>query len=187
MAQSGHACTGLFAKLDHGPTSRLKLVPKNSRRPAHSLRAHSLEEEMMQRTVRFSAIAAITGLISVAILISATNSNVAQAQSTKGRAAALACGQELKKQCSGVPMGVPFGVPVQPTNVLLCLQKNQAELPTRCRALANNVVRRCDRDAARLCQGVVAGQGNILGCLTTARRSVSSRCNAALDAAFLRQ
>jgi hypothetical protein len=48
-------------------------------------------------------------------------------------------------------------------------------------------VRRCDRDAAQLCQNVVAGQGNILGCLTTARRSVSRQCNAALDSVFLRQ
>jgi hypothetical protein len=53
--------------------------------------------------------------------------------------------------------------------------------------LANNVVHRCDRDAAQHCQAVVAGQGNILGCLTTARRLVSRRCNAALDALFLRQ
>jgi hypothetical protein len=48
-------------------------------------------------------------------------------------------------------------------------------------------VRRCDRDAAQLCQGVVAGQGNILGCLTTAKGAVSAQCNAALDAAYLRQ
>jgi Cysteine rich repeat len=68
-----------------------------------------------------------------------------------------------------------------------CLQKNQEKLSPRCVARANNVVRMCDRDAAQLCQNVVAGQGNILGCLTTAKRSVSRRCNAALDAAFLRQ
>jgi len=41
--------------------------------------------------------------------------------------------------------------------------------------------------ALGLCQGVVAGQGNILGCLTTAKGAVSSQCNAALDAAYLRQ
>jgi hypothetical protein len=50
-----------------------------------------------------------------------------------------------------------------------------------------NVMRMCDEDAARLCQGVVAGpQGNIVGYLTTAKRVVSSQCNAALDAADLR-
>jgi len=153
----------------------LKLLAKNFAEGAHT----ALEKEMMQRTVRFSAIAAITGLLSVATLISATNFNVAQAQSKKGRAAALACGQELKKRCTGVP--------VQANNMLECLRREQGTLSPRCAALANNIGRGCDRDAARLCQGVVAGQGNILGCLTMAKRSVSRRCNAALDAAYLRQ
>ena len=136
---------------------------------------------MMPGTARFSAITAITWLLSVAVFVSAAHFDVAQAQSKsrKDRAAAVACGQEMKKRCTGVP--------VQANNMLECLRKEQANLPPRCVALANNVARRCDRDAARLCQGVVAGQGNILGCLTMARRSVSSRCNVALDAAFLRQ
>jgi hypothetical protein len=127
---------------------------------------------MLQRTVHLSATAAITSLLSVAILISAAHFNVAQAQ--KGRA----CGQELQKHCTGVPV---FG-----NNMLECLQKNQDQLSKRCAALAHHIVRSCERDAAHRCPGVVAGQGNILGCLTTARRSVSHRCNAALDAAYLR-
>jgi hypothetical protein len=73
-------------------------------------------------------------------------------------------GQEMKKRCSGVP--------VLANNMLECLRKEQANLSPRCVALANNVVRGCDSDAMRLCQAVVAGQGNILGCLTMARRSV---------------
>jgi len=123
-------------------------------------------------------------LFSAAILVSAANFDFAQAQS---RGLARACGKELMKQCSGVSVGVPFGVPVKPTYTLQCLQKNHENLSARCAALANKVVRGCDRDAARLCQGVALGQGNILGCLTTARRSVSARCNAAIDAAYLRQ
>ena len=129
----------------------------------------------MQRTVRLSAIAAITWLLSVAILISAAHFNFAQAQN---RAVARACGKELIKQCSGVP--------VQANNMLECLQKGQDKLSTKCAAVAQVVVRSCDRDAAQHCQAVVAGQGNVLGCLTKARRLVSARCNAALDAAFLR-
>jgi hypothetical protein len=127
---------------------------------------------MLQRTVQLSATAAITSLLSVAILISAAHFNVAQAQ--KGRA----CGQELQKHCAGVP--------VSGNNMLECLNRDQDKLSKRCAALAHNIVRSCDRDAAQRCQGVVAGQGNILSCLTTARRSVSARCNAALDAAYLR-
>ena len=131
----------------------------------------------MQKTVRRSAIVAIipVWILSVAILPSAAQ---AQDNSRKTRTA-VACGQELKRQCTGVP--------VQANNMLECLKKNQEKLSRRCVARANNVVRSCDRDAAQLCQNVVAGQGNILGCLTTARRSVSRRCNAALDAVFLRQ
>ena len=142
----------------------------------------------MQRTVRFSAIAAMTSLLSAAILISAAHFNLAQAQS---RAAARACGQELTKQCSGVSVS-PFTLNANPARVpgttsLQCLQKNQENLSARCVALARNIVRRCDADANRLCQGVVLGQGNIIGCLTNSRRVVSARCNAALDAAYLRQ
>ena len=125
--------------------------------------------------VRCSAIAAIIPvcLLSVAMLISAVHYDVAQA---KSRSAGVTCGNELKKQCTGVE--------VKANNMLECLQK--AKLSARCAALAHNIVRMCDRDAVQRCQGVVAGQGNILGCLTTAQGSVSPQCNAALNAAYLR-
>ena len=127
----------------------------------------------MQRTVRYSAIIP-AWLLSVVILIFAAHFNVAQA---KTRTAAVACGEEFKKQCNGVP--------VQANNMLACLQK--AQVSARCAALAQRVVRMCDRDAVQFCQLMVAGQGNVLGCLTASRGVVSSPCNAALDAAFLRQ
>ena len=112
-------------------------------------------------------------LLSVAMLISAVHFNVAQA---KSRSAGVTCGNELKKQCTGVE--------VKANNMLECLRR--AQVSARCGRLAHHVVRSCERDAAQLCQGVVAGQGNILGCLTTARGAVSAHCNAALNAAFLR-
>ena len=129
------------------------------------------ENNTMQGTVRYSAIAAIIPLLSVAMLISA-----AQANPRKSRA--LACGKEIQKHCSGMP--------VLANNMLECLQKNQEKLPPRCVAHANNVVRSCDRDAAQHCQAVAAGQGNILGCLRNAKRVVSPQCHAALDAVFPR-
>ena len=46
---------------------------------------------MLQKSVHWSAIAAITSLFSVAFLISAAHFDVAQAQ--KRRAAAIACGK----------------------------------------------------------------------------------------------
>jgi hypothetical protein len=130
----------------------------------------------MKRVVRCGAIAAITWLLSIAALIPAPQLNGAQAQNN--RAVALACGKELQKQCTGVP--------VSGNNMLECLKRGQHKLSKRCASLANNIVRRCDRDAAQRCQGNVAGQGSILECLTTAKDSVSAGCNAALDAAFLR-
>ena len=125
----------------------------------------------MQRTVRYSAIAAIIPacLLSVAMLISA--GDVAQAKRS-----AAACGKELQSQC--------IGVPSLANNMLACLAK--ARVSARCHAVAQNVVRSCERDAVQFCQAVVAGQGNILGCLTAARGVVSAPCNAALDSAFLR-
>jgi hypothetical protein len=136
----------------------------------------SLREKMMQGTLRYSAIAAIIPacLLSVAVQLSAIHYDVAQAKSRA--AVATACGKELQKQCTGAP--------VLANNMLECLQK--AKLSARCAALAHNIVRMCDRDAVQRCQSVVAGQGNILGCLTTAHGSVSPQCNAALNAAYLR-
>ena len=131
---------------------------------------------VLMPSVRHTALAALgpACLLSVAMLISAVHYDGAQA---KNRAAvASACGKELQKQCTGVP--------VLANNMLECLQK--AKLSRRCAALAHNIVRMCDRDAVQLCQGVLAGQGNVLGCLTTAKGSVSPPCNAALNAAYLR-
>ena len=102
---------------------------------------------MLERTVRFSAIAAMTPLLSVAILISTAHFDVTQAQ--KGRAAAMACGKELQKLCTGLP--------VFANNMFECLERNQDKLSKRCAASANNIVRRCERDAMQLCQGNVAG------------------------------
>ena len=128
----------------------------------------SFEKKMMRRTVRCSAITAI--IPAVAMLISA--GDVAQAKSRT----AAACGNELKSQCVGTPS---FG-----SNMLACLAT--ARVSARCHAVAQNVVRSCERDAVQFCQGVVFGQGNILGCLTASRGVVSAACNAALNAAFLR-
>ena len=122
----------------------------------------------------------------VVILISVAYFNVAQAQDNpKLNRTAVACGTELRKQCGGGVAGVQLGL--GGGDVLGCFRKVQGTLPARCAALAKNVVRRCDADANRFCQGVVTGlTGNIVGCLTMARQVVSPQCNAALDAAFLR-
>jgi len=48
-----------------------------------------------------------------------------------------------------------------------------------------SVVRVCQSDALRLCHGKIAGDGNLIGCLTKSRLLVSTQCNVTLDAAFL--
>src|SRR5262245_29008835 len=100
----------------------------------------------MQKTVRCSAIVAITWLLSVAVLISAAQFDVAQAK--KSRAPALGCGKELQKQCGGVPVLA---------NIMQeCLKKIQGKLSPRCVGSANYVARSCERDALQQCQAVVA-------------------------------
>src|SRR5215470_7220661 len=139
----------------------------------------------MMQTIPRSTISA--SILSVAILISGAHYNVARAQdNSKQHRMAEFCGKELKKQCSGGAVaGAQRGTGV--ASVLDCFQKAQTKLPANCVPLADNVVRMCDADSGRLCQGVVASpDGNIVGCLTMARHVVSSQCNAALDAAGLR-
>jgi hypothetical protein len=102
------------------------------------------------------------------------------------------CTKELKAQCKGVKEGRG--------RLLACLYAHEDRLSARCGnvvlgsldrlgimlgALAN-VGRVCEADAKRLCNGVAAGQGNLIGCLAQAKRNVSAQCNATLDAAFLR-
>jgi len=120
-----------------------------------------------------------TVLLSGTLLILSVHFTVGHAQDRpKNMKTAVACGNQIKQQCSGVP--------VQANNLLECIQRSQEKMSPKCAALALNVVRLCDSDANRLCKGVVASQGNILGCLTMANNRVSTRCSAALDAASLR-
>ena len=96
--------------------------------------------------------------------------------------AALACGKQIIKHCSGKPVGGSSH------ELLACAKLSVKTHSRRCAALADNIVRTCERDALRLCQGLVAGGSNIItGCLTPAKNSVSLQCNAAIDAAFLRR
>ena len=102
------------------------------------------------------------------------------------------CPGELRSQCRNVREGGG--------RLIACLYAHDDRLSTRCGeavygslerlgvalgALAN-VRRACEGDVRRWCSGMIAGDGNLIGCLSQARQSVSSQCNATLDAAFLR-
>jgi hypothetical protein len=134
-------------------------------------------------------------VLAVAVLFTATHFSAAVAQDRPADYAAAIqanCSKELKSQCKSVSAGRG--------RLLACLYAYESKLSARCgnvvmgsidrlgealTALAN-VRRVCQGDADRLCHGVVAGDGNLIGCLTQARKVVSSQCNATLDAAFLR-
>jgi hypothetical protein len=102
------------------------------------------------------------------------------------------CGKEITANCKGIAMGQG--------RILACLYSRENKLSAKCGgavmaslerlgtalgALAN-VMRVCESDAKRLCNGVVAGNGNLVGCLSQSKGSVSAQCNGTLDAAFLR-
>ena len=102
------------------------------------------------------------------------------------------CGTEIKSQCEGVKEGGG--------RLLACLYAREGKLSADCGNVVAvsierlgvvlgafaNVVRICEGDAKRVCNGVVAGNGNLVGCLSHMKQSVSAQCNATLDAAFLR-
>jgi hypothetical protein len=166
----------------------LPVSPKASNRLSLSVspkqRVVAFEEEIMQKTVRFSAVATIitAWLLTSGILIFAANFDIAQAQDTlkKNTAArTLACAKVFRDRCNDIPVGK--------FDLLACLNERVKKLPAGCVELAKNFVRMCDGDAHRLCKGVVEGKGNVIGCLTTSWRLVSPQCNAAIDAAHLRE
>lgn len=159
----------------------MELRNESSRCPSARGTQGYLEEKMPQRPVHYSTLAAMIPLwiLSFVFLISDVYYDSAEAQDNPKKhktAVAVACGKELKK------------------NVQRCASARKQHASSASKRTKKNfrqgaqhwrtMLCMCDRDAAQRCESVVAGQGNILGCLTVARRSVSAQCNAALDAVF---
>ena len=101
------------------------------------------------------------------------------------------CAREIKAYCSRVKEGEG--------RLAACLYAHSDRMSDRCAdaiikrvgelnaifAALTNAIAVCEPDTSRLCNGVAAGNGNLLGCLTKARPSVSAECNAAISAAAL--
>lgn len=134
----------------------------------------------------FAAVVFFTGLFPVAA--SAQSPELAQWKAYIGDR----CKTELKKFCKSVPGG--------DGRLVACLYSHDKALSPKCgtavmasldrlngaiKALAD-AQRICEPDAKRLCNGVIAGDGNLIGCLARARAKVSPACNATLDEALLR-
>jgi hypothetical protein len=101
------------------------------------------------------------------------------------------CGKDIERYCSKSNLG----------NGQLkgCLDRNAAKVSPGCktavtqifaglakRAQARTAVMKiCESDAFRLCQGVQRGDGNLLECAILARKAVSPACNQAItDAGY---
>jgi hypothetical protein len=104
---------------------------------------------------------------------------------------AVRCGKDIDQFCKKVNLG---GGRVQQ-----CLSQNQAKVSSGCkvafaevasllqkRADARSyVLKVCDADIRRLCQGVQPGDGNLLECFFKAERNASPQCRQAVtDAGY---
>lgn len=102
------------------------------------------------------------------------------------------CGKEIKRSCKGVAGG--------DGRLLACLYSREKSLSAKCKTAVSSALARlnqsyaaladaqriCEPDARRFCNGMVAGNGNLIGCLARARARVSPACNAVLDEALIR-
>ncbi|GGF66829.1 hypothetical protein GCM10007301_28090 [Azorhizobium oxalatiphilum] len=114
-------------------------------------------------------------------------STSAQAQTMSYREAgallAKSCGPDIRKYCGTVNLGSG--------KLIGCLDTNAGKVAAKCktdfvavkaslakRAMAQQAIfKLCNADAARFCQGIVPGDGNLISCLVEASKAVSKPCN----------
>lgn len=102
------------------------------------------------------------------------------------------CGKDIETYCKSATLAN--------NGIGKCLDQNQAKVSQKCnadRAVVVTLIQErlaaqaaapkiCQRDAAQYCKGVKPGAGHILRCLLKAQRSVSNKCNTAIDLAGYR-
>ena len=102
------------------------------------------------------------------------------------------CGKDIETYCKSAHLAN--------NEIGQCLEKNQAKVSAQCNTDRVKVAallearfaaqaaapKICARDAAQKCKGVKAGSGYILRCLLKAQRTVSDKCNEAIDLAGYR-
>ncbi len=102
------------------------------------------------------------------------------------------CGKDIETYCKSAHLAN--------NEIGQCLEKNQAKVSAQCNTDRVKVAallearfaaqaaapKICARDAAQKCQGVKAGSGHVLRCLLKAQRTVSDKCNEAIDLAGYR-
>ncbi len=104
----------------------------------------------------------------------------------------VSCGKDIDKYCKSATLAN--------NGISQCLDKNQSKVSQKCNAdrvvVGQLITERlaaqaaapkiCANDAAQLCKGVKQGAGHVLRCLLKAQRSVSKKCNTAIDLAGYR-
>lgn len=108
-----------------------------------------------------------------------------------GALLAKSCGPDINKLCPNVNLG---GGAIQ-----ACMDKQISKVSAKCQAdyamATASIAKRdaaqdaigkiCNADAARLCQGMIPQDGNLLSCLLEATNVVSAACNQAItDAGY---
>lgn len=102
------------------------------------------------------------------------------------------CGKDIDAYCKSATLAN--------NGIGKCLEQNKAKVSQKCNAdravVASLIEERlaaqaaapkvCANDARQRCKGVKEGSGRILRCLLKAQRSVSDKCNTAIDLAGYR-
>lgn len=121
----------------------------------------------------------------LAICTSATAETIGYAQAYDRIASA--CGKDIQKLCSGVPLGNH--------GVRNCLAQKQAQVSRKCKSAMTEAIvllqaridaqtsarRVCDADLREYCSGVQPHDGHQLTCLLQSTRVVSQRCRQVLS------
>ena len=125
-------------------------------------------------------------IITIVLLVAAHSISASHAQ-TAGFADAIdrlavSCGKDIEKLCKKEPLGGG--------RIKQCLERNQAAVAPSCtaaigqltallqkRAAARaSIAQVCERDRLRLCNGIEAGDGNLLECFYKVKQNVSPAC-----------
>ena|SRR5579862_8280010 len=102
------------------------------------------------------------------------------------------CGADIEANCRGVNLDA--------NRLKDCLYRNQDSMSAQCRAdylgafeaiqkrvAAHAAVpKMCEREISKLCTGLPKGDSKAIGCIVTATRGVSARCNQAINDAGYR-
>jgi hypothetical protein len=128
------------------------------------------------------------------VLLAAPSLASAETMSFEDATAMLgkSCGQDIDANCRGVNLDA--------NRLKDCLYRNQDSMSAQCKtdylgafeaiqkriAAHAAVPKMCEREVSKLCTGIPKGDSKVVGCLVTATRGVSARCNQAINEAGYR-